>query len=101
MDDTAEPAAGRAREQRILARVREIPEGFVATYGDIDRRAPRMVGRVLADLREADVPWHRVVRADGSAARGGEQLRRLREEGVPIRRGRVELSEARLPPEVW
>ena len=30
-----------ARAARILARVREIPEGFVRTYGDIDPGAPR------------------------------------------------------------
>ena len=98
----ADPAASRrsdARAQRIIARIRAIPEGFVASYGDIDPAAPRMVGYVLAGLREEDVPWHRVVRADGSVAKGGEQLRRLREEGVPIRRGRVDLRVVRLPPE--
>jgi methylated-DNA-protein-cysteine methyltransferase-like protein len=90
-----------SRRERILARVREIPEGFVATYGDIDPAAPRMVGHVLSGLHEDDVPWHRVVRSDGTAAKGREQLRRLREEGVPIRRSRVDLDTARLPPEFW
>ena len=56
------------RVARILARVREIPEGFVRTYGDIDPGAPRLVGRVLAETDE-DLPWHRVVRADGSLAK--------------------------------
>ena len=93
------PGQTPARAARILERVRAIPEGFVRTYGDIDPAAPRIVGQVLANLTEKDVPWHRVVRADGSAAKGGEQLRRLREEGVPIRRGRVDLRSARLPPE--
>jgi methylated-DNA-protein-cysteine methyltransferase related protein len=87
------------RHARVLARVRAIPEGFVRTYGDIDPGAPRLVGYVLSTLGDDDIPWHRVVRADGSAAKGDEQLRRLREEGVPIRRGRVELRVARLPPE--
>ena len=88
-----------ARKDKILARVRAIPEGFVQTYGDIDPTAPRLVGRVLAGLTDADVPWHRVVRADGSAAIGAEQLRRLRREGVPINGGRVDLGRARLPRE--
>ena len=92
-------AGSHARHSRVLARVRAIPEGFVRTYGDIDPGAPRLVGYVLATLGDDDIPWHRVVRADGSAAKGGEQLRRLREEGVPIRRGRVDLRVARLPPE--
>jgi methylated-DNA-protein-cysteine methyltransferase-like protein len=87
------------RHARVLARVRAIPEGFVRTYGDIDPGAPRLVGYVLANLGDDDLPWHRVVRADGSVAKGAAQLRRLREEGVPIRRGRVDLRVARLPPE--
>ena len=60
-----------------------------------------MVGRVLADHHEDDLPWHRVVRADGSVAKGAEQLARLREEGVPMSRSRVDLRVARLPPEAW
>jgi len=88
------------RAQRILARVRAIPEGFVRTYGDIEPGAPRLVGYVLSALGDDELPWHRVVRADGSVAKGERQLRRLREEGVPIHRGRVDLRAARLPPEL-
>ena len=88
-----------SRTARILARVRAIPEGFVRTYGDIDPGAPRMVGAVLAALAQDDVPWHRVVRSNGTVAKGEAQLLRLREEGVPIRGGRVDLRAARLPPE--
>jgi methylated-DNA-protein-cysteine methyltransferase related protein len=84
------------RVARILARVREIPEGFVRTYGDIDPDAPRLVGRVLAETDE-DLPWHRVVRADGSLAKGSRQRRLLHREGVPLRGDRVDLSQARLP----
>ncbi|HTX62000.1 MAG TPA: MGMT family protein [Acidimicrobiales bacterium] len=90
------PAAARARTARILDRVRAIPAGFVRTYGDIDPKAPRLVGRVLATTTER-VPWHRVVRADGSMAMGEEQLARLRREGVPVRGGRVDLRRARVP----
>jgi alkylated DNA nucleotide flippase Atl1 len=84
------------RRSRILARVRAIPEGFVMTYGDIDRRAPRFVGNVLATAPD-DVPWHRVVRADGTAAFGRRQLERLRREGVALRGDRVDLAAARWP----
>lgn len=83
-----------ARTSRILARVRSIPEGFVQTYGDIDPGAPRLVGHVLATTPE-DVPWHRVVRADGTVTMGRSQLERLREEGVPMRGDRVDLRQAR------
>jgi methylated-DNA-protein-cysteine methyltransferase related protein len=84
------------RTARILDRIRAIPPGFVRTYGDIDPAAPRLVGRVLAETEE-DLPWHRVVRADGTVAKGASQLQRLRSEGVPLRGRRVNLREARLP----
>ena len=90
------PNVSATRVARILARVREIPEGFVRTYGDIDPGAPRLVGRVLSETDE-DLPWHRVVRADGSLAKGSRQRRLLHREGVPLRGDRVDLSQARLP----
>ncbi len=92
-----------SRAERIIARVRAIPEGFVQTYGDIDPRAPRLVGSVLAALPETadeSIPWHRVVRADGRAPVGARQLARLRREGVPVRGNRVDLRRARIPRDV-
>jgi alkylated DNA nucleotide flippase Atl1 len=88
------------RRERIIARIRAIPEGFVQTYGDIDPSAPRLVGRVLATYERDDLPWHRVVRADGSVAKGRRQLSLLRREGVPIQAQRVDLRQARLPREL-
>jgi alkylated DNA nucleotide flippase Atl1 len=87
------------RIERILTRIREIPEGFVRTYGDIDPDAPRLVGHVLATTDE-DLPWHRVVRADGSLARGKRQRKLLHREGVPLRGDRVDLRQARVPRHV-
>jgi len=84
------------RSKRILARVRAIPEGFVNTYGDVDRLAPRLVGHVLATTSES-APWHRVVRADGSLPLGEQQRRLLRKERVPMRGDRVDLRSARWP----
>ena len=86
------PAAGRV--ERILHRIRSIPEGSVSAYSDIDPHAPRLVGRVLATTPE-DVPWHRVVRADGTVAKGERQRARLRRERVPMRGDRVDLARAR------
>ena len=90
--------ADEERHDRILAAVRAIPEGFVRTYGDIAPNTPRLVGAVLRE-RGDEVPWHRVVRADGSVAQGERQLELLRAEDVPLRRGgqRVDLAEARFP----
>jgi len=86
------------REDRIIERIRAIPEGFVRTYGDIDPRAPRFVGLVLSQTHDDDLPWQRVVRADGSLPKGASQRELLHREGVPMRGDRVDLREARLPP---
>jgi alkylated DNA nucleotide flippase Atl1 len=78
--------------------VRAIPEGYVRTYGDIDPGAPRLVGRVLATTH--DLPWHRVVRADGTIPQGQPQRELLLAEGVAMRGARVDLDLARLPREL-
>jgi alkylated DNA nucleotide flippase Atl1 len=93
------PPDGESRAARVEQRVRAIPKGFVRTYGDIDPAAPRFVGQVLATTN-ADIPWHRVVRADGSVPKGKRQLELLRREGVPLRANRVDMAIARLPPDV-
>jgi alkylated DNA nucleotide flippase Atl1 len=85
------------RARWVLARVRAIPPGFVRTYGDVSPGAPRFAGSVLSACHEPDVPWHRVVRADGTLNKGAPQRRRLREEGVPFRGERVDIRVARLP----
>jgi methylated-DNA-protein-cysteine methyltransferase-like protein len=85
-----------SRTARIVRRVRAIPEGFVRTYGDIEPGAPRLVGHVLATIDD-DLPWHRVVRADGSMPKGRRQRELLLGEGVPMRGDRVVLRQARLP----
>ncbi|MGV1047466.1 MAG: MGMT family protein [Solirubrobacterales bacterium] len=82
----------------MLARVREIPAGSVATYGDVSPGAPRFAGSVLFGATEPDLPWWRVVRADGSLAKGARQRGLLVAEGVPFRGERVEMSVARVVP---
>jgi methylated-DNA-protein-cysteine methyltransferase-like protein len=84
------------RAELILGRIRAIPVGFVRTYGDIDPKAPRLVGHLLATTNER-IPWHRVVHADGSFAMGKRQRDLLLKEGVPMRGDRVDLRQARLP----
>ena len=77
--------------------MRDTPEGFVRTYGDVSPGAPRFAGLVLSQCEDPDVPWHRIVRADGSLAKGERQRRLLDAEGVPFRGGRVDMRVARLP----
>jgi alkylated DNA nucleotide flippase Atl1 len=81
----------------ILDRVRSTPEGFVRTYGDVSPGAPRVAGAVLSACEDDTVPWHRIVRADGSLAKGARQRALLDAEGVPFRGGRVVMKVARLP----
>jgi methylated-DNA-protein-cysteine methyltransferase-like protein len=85
------------RTERVLSRIRETPAGFVRAYGDVSPGAPRFAGSVLAACDDPDVPWHRIVRADGSLAKGERQRRLLDAEGVPFRGDRVDMRTARLP----
>ena len=78
----------------IIERIRDIPQGQVQTYGDIDPVAPRLVGRVLATTHD-DLPWFRVVRADGTLPKGQRQRDLLIQDGVPMRGDRVDLDRAR------
>lgn len=80
----------------IVERVRAIPPGYVRTYGDVSPGAPRLAGRALSTLAAGQAPWHRVVRADGSLAKGARQRRLLEAEGVAFRGDRVVLADARL-----
>ena len=86
-----------ARAHEILARVRSTPPGFVRTYGDVSPGAPRLAGAVLHACGDSSVPWHRIVRADGSLAKGERQRALLEAEGVPFRGSRVDLRVVRLP----
>lgn len=81
-----------------------IPRGRVCSYGEVADRAglprrARLVARVLRETPdEVELPWFRVLRADGRIAfppgsRGfREQVRRLAAEGVLVRGGRVDLA---------
>lgn len=94
-DDRLPPFA-----ERVLHLVEQIPPGKVMSYGDIAEylgsRAPRAVGQLMA-LHGGGVPWHRVVRADGTPAPvvRERQLALLRAEGVPLRGDRVDMRKAR------
>ena len=83
----------------MLDRIRRVPEGFVTTYGDLCPEAPRFAGFVLSACHDPDVPWQRIVRADGSLAKGERQRRLLEAEGVPFRGPRVDMDVAWVPVE--
>jgi methylated-DNA-protein-cysteine methyltransferase related protein len=85
------------RAEEVLRRVRAVPEGRVTTYGDLCPGAPRFAGTVLSECHDPGVPWQRIVRADGSLAKGERQRRLLDAEGVPFRGDRVDMREAWVP----
>lgn len=95
-----EPATA---EQRILAAIRAVPQGQVASYGGIARRVglpgrARLVARILGGSDETGLPWHRILRSDGRIAfpagspQWQEQVCRLQAEGVQLRNGRVRIA---------
>src|SRR2546425_1762890 len=82
--------------EKVRAVVRDVGRGHVVSYGEVARRAgypraARAVGNVLAT--SLGLPWWRVVRANGELAAhsGEEQARRLRREGIAVRKGRCQL----------
>jgi methylated-DNA-protein-cysteine methyltransferase related protein len=85
------------RAEMVLARVREIPPGFVRAYSDLDPGAPRFAGAVLSANDDPDLPWQRIVRADGSVPKGARQRALLEAEGVPFRGERVNMNIAHFP----
>lgn len=85
----------------ILSAVEEIPEGKVATYGQIAKltgrdRNSRLVGKVLSMAEYyGSYPCHRVVNHAGRLAPGWrEQEGLLKEEGVELKEnGCVDLKK--------
>ncbi len=87
--------------ERVRDVIAAIPAGSVLAYGDVAAHAglpgrARLVGRILAEDGH-NLPWHRVVRADGTPAPhlAADQLSRLRAEGVLAEGGRVPMRRYR------
>ncbi|MEE8600003.1 MGMT family protein [Euzebya tangerina] len=81
----------------VYAAIRTVPPGTCASYGEIAQEAGRPgaargVGSILAQSGGADLPWWRIIRADGSLPKGADQEGRLRAEGVTIINGRVRMT---------
>jgi methylated-DNA-protein-cysteine methyltransferase related protein len=93
---------------RIYDIVRQIPQGKVATYGQIADLSnlfgkARLVGYALyqIDTPTSDVPWHRVINAKGQISysplrRGADYLQRslLEQEGIKFNlEGKIDLRQ--------
>ena len=91
--------------ESVLDLVEQIPPGRVMAYGDVatvlGSGGARAVGTVMARFGSG-VPWHRVIRSDGSPPAGheAEALRRHRREGTPLVASgtRVDIAAARWWP---
>ncbi len=89
--------------ERVWAYVRRVPKGQVVTYARIadalesPDAAQAVGGAMLALPDDTDVPWHRVINAEGQLSAPdsrGDQGERLREEGVLVSDdGRVDLGK--------
>lgn len=82
-------------QQQVLAVLKGLEPGDVLSYGDVAAEAgfpgaARAVGRFLA-TNGHDLPWWRIVNAQGRLAPGkeAEQARRLAAEGVVVVNGHV------------
>ena len=90
--------------RRIVEQILAVPKGRVSCYRDIALKAglpngARSTVRALHSLSEKyALPWHRIIRANGSIAlREGEgrelQIKLLRSEGVKVSpTGRVDME---------
>ena len=83
---------------RVMAAVRRIPRGRVATYGDVaalagNPGAARAVGRLMAQGTIPGLPYHRVIAAGGRLGGYGSgqafKAELLRAEGLTVRQGRI------------
>ena len=95
---------------RIYAVIRQVPEGRVATYGQIAILAglpgrARQVGYALNALQDESVPWQRVVNAQGAISKRADQVdgeiqrQILEAEGVHFDlRGRIPLDRFQWEP---
>ncbi len=93
--------------ERIYTVISQIPEGKVATYGQVARIvggvSARMVGYALSALKKSprkEVPWQRVINAHGKISVHGDgwgnalQLQLLLGEGIVFDdEGRVDFDE--------
>lgn len=97
--------------ESIYALVQQIPAGRVATYGQIAAllglyRHARVVGYALFRVGpESDIPWQRVVNAQGKISQsplryGSDDLQRvlLEQEGVVFQGDQIDLNQYRWQP---
>lgn len=98
------------KDQKIWQVVLSIPQGKVASYGQVASmaglgRQARYIGRALGKLPAGhSVPWYRVIRSNGQIAfpEGTEtfatQKKLLEQEGVEVKNGRIPMRHYQWQP---
>ena len=92
---------------RIIKQILAVPRGKVSSFGEIAIKAglpngARQTVRVLHSMSEKhNLPWHRIIRSDGTIALEGEgkelQITLLRSEGVEVSaQGHIDLEKYRV-----
>ena len=90
--------------RRIIEQILSVPKGKVSSYSGIALKAglpngARQTVRVLHSLsKKHNLPWHRIIRADGHIALEGEgralQITLLKAEGIKVSsQGIVDMRE--------
>ena len=90
--------------QPIWDAVSQVPEGKVASYGQIAEMAgmkgeAQFVGRSLSNIpKRLSLPWHRIIRGDGSIAFpedsliAKEQAQKLMDEGITVINNKIPMQ---------
>jgi len=89
--------------RKIIQQILAVPKGKVSSYRDVALKAgipngARQTVRVLHSMSEKhNLPWHRIIRSNGTIALDGEgkamQIKLLKSEGVKVSKdGKVDLE---------
>jgi methylated-DNA-protein-cysteine methyltransferase-like protein len=85
--------------EQVLRQIEAIPEGCVATYGQVANAVgtgPRQVAQALRSVPEGrNVPWFRVINSQGKISDHGSYARQhtlLESEGITFENDRIDLD---------
>ncbi|MFT5451238.1 MAG: methylated-DNA-protein-cysteine methyltransferase-like protein [Enterobacterales bacterium] len=99
----------KAKQDKIIAIIKTVPSGNVASYGQVASiagivRGHRLVAAALRASTIPNLPWYRILRSDGRCgmAEGSEgyieQFAILKTEGVLAKKGRVDMKRYQWAP---
>lgn len=101
----------KTKQDKIISIIQAVPKGSVASYGQIASiagiaRGHRLVAAALRASNISDLPWYRIIRADGRCGmdEGSEgyikQFALLKAEGIIAKKGRVDMKRYQWQPDM-